>query len=96
MWLPEALAEEDSDVEPVLRGKVFHDRLVKSDMEIGNSGSTCMCSTSAPIYSHSVAAQRIDVSTNLTIVSPEIYPDILDKIFFTISQRLWSKGQEIH
>ena len=41
--------EENSDVEPVLRGKVFHDQLVKSDMEVGNSGSTCMCSTSAPI-----------------------------------------------
>lgn len=52
--------KEDSDVEPVLRGKEFHNQLVMSATGAGNWKWQYMCLTFASLPRHSVTVQRMN------------------------------------
>lgn len=69
MWLPGALVEEDPDVELVLRGKEFHDQLVRSAMGAGNWKWQDMC-----LFRHPVTIQRRNTEAKQIVVTPGIYP----------------------
>ena len=52
--------KEDSDVEPVLRGKEFHNQLVMSARGAGSWKWQYMCLTFASLPRHSVTVQRMN------------------------------------
>ena len=60
VWVPGALMKEDSDVEPVLRGKEFHNQLVMSARGAGSWKWQYMCLTFASLPRHSVTVQRMN------------------------------------